>query len=172
MIQQILERLEEDLEMCIQHLQETGNVETRLGNLFVGFILGRIYGSYQRCIHGAIIQRAKKSGDTQLAEYTVLSIKRLGMNADTLQHSVFDVFGNDIDQTRISVSQEVWKAYKNLIKIRNKAMHGEDIREGLDEVINLHRKAREVVYTAQTILLRDGEYGGAFANQPRYDSWN
>ena len=52
------------------------------------------------------------------------------------------------------------------------SIHDEDVHERLDDVLKLHRKAREVVYATQAMLLGDREYGGSPVDMPRYDSWN
>ena len=164
-----LDALDTDLAMCVRHLNETGNTETRLGGLFVGFALGHIYAEYQKSIHDAIIQRAKKSGDIQLARYVEVSLRRLGMGAGILRQNILAVFCDDVNKSQASISKTAWKAYDDLIETRNKAMHGADISEGLDDVMRMHRKAREVVYVIRTVLLGSQEYGGVSSSTTTYN---
>ena len=164
-----MEELDADLDMCVRHLNETGNMETRLGGLFVGFSLGHIYAEYQKSIHDAITQRAKKSGDMQLARYVEVSLRRLGMGANALRQNILAVFCDDVSKSQARVPKTAWTAYENLIKTRNKAMHGVDISEGLDDVMRMHRRAREVVHVIRTVLLGHGEYGGVSRSAAKYD---
>ena len=164
-----LEDLDVDLAMCTRHLNETGNTKTRLGDIFPVFALGHICAEYQKYIRDAMTQGAKKSGDMQLARYVDLSLKRLGMGSDALQQNILAVFSDDISKNRACVPNAAWTAYRNLIKTRNKAMHGVDISEGLDDVIRMHRKAREVVHVIRTRLLGGREYDGVYRSATKYD---
>ena len=117
-----------------------------------------------------MIQRAKKSGDIQLSRYVEVSLWRLSMGADILRKNILNVFCDDVSKNQARVSRTAWTAYENLIKTRNKAMHGADISEGLDDVMQMHRKAREVVYVIRTVLLGSREYGGVSRSTTAYDS--
>ena len=165
----VLEDLDMDLAMCTRFLNETGNTEARLGSIFPVFVLGHICAEYQKSIRDAMIQRAKKSGDMQLARYVELSLKRLGMGADTLRQNVLVVFSDDVSKNRACVSNTAWTACQNLIKARNKAMHGVDTSERLDDVIRMHCKAREVVHVIRSVLLGSREYDGVSRSATKYD---
>ena len=140
-----LECLEKDLQMYTQHLKETGNTETRLGKLSVGFALGLIYGEYQRCIRESVMQRVEKLGDDHITQYVELSMKRLGMGRYTLQENIYKAFGGDSEKTQTRISTGAWRKYNKLIALRNKAMHGEEVSVKLDNVLEIHHKAAEVV---------------------------
>lgn len=162
------EDLEKDLDMCVQHMKDTDNTETRLGRLFVRFVLGHIYGEYQKYIREAMVQRSKKSGDVRLAQYVELSTRRLGMGARTLRRDVYEVFGGGHDKTPSYIPQTAWNTYDSLVKLRNRAMHGEDVREGLGDVVQMHTEARNVVYAIRLALLGDREYEGISRDRPKY----
>ena len=141
--------------MYIQHLKETGNTETRLGKLSVGFVLGLIYGEYQRCIRDSIIQRTEKLGDDHLTQYVELSMKRLGMGQHALQENIYKAFDGGSEKTQTRISTSAWKKYNKLIALRNKAMHGEKVSVKLDIVLEMHHKAAEVVRGIRDVLLGD-----------------
>lgn len=163
--------LEEDLELCVLHLKSTDNTETRLGDLFVGFILGRIYGEYQRCIREAMIQRANKSNDGRLVRYVELSTRRLGMAANALRRDIYDVFGNDLDKAQARVPKTAWITYNGLVALRNRVMHGEDVQKNLDGVVRMHLEARNVVYAIRIVLLGDREYSDNTDRLSISESW-
>ena len=149
-----LERLEKDLKMYIQHLKETGNAETRLRELSVGFVLGLIYGEYEKCIRDSIVQRAKRTGDDHLVQYVKLSVKQLGMVQSKLM-SVYYAFGGDPKKTRSDTLKTAWSNYDKLRDLRNMAMHGKDVSEGLDTVLEMHGKAKEAVYSIREMVFGD-----------------
>lgn len=163
-----LEDLERDLDMCVRHLRDTNNTKTRLGRLFVGFVLGHIYSEYQKYIRKAMVQRSKKSGDAKLSQYVELSTRRLGMGASTLRRDVYEVFGGNHGKTPSHVSKTAWKTFDSLINLRNRAMHGEDVREELGDVVQMHTEARNVVYAIRLALLGDREYEGISRGRSRY----
>ncbi len=153
-----LERLEKDLKMYVQHLKETGNIETRLGELSVGFVLGLIYGEYQRCIRDSIMQRVEKLGDDHITQYVELSMKRLGMGKHALQENVYKAFGGGSEKMQTHISTGAWKKYNKLIALRNKAMHGEEVFVKLDNVLEIHHKAAEVVRGIRDTLAGDEKH--------------
>ena len=150
-----LERLEIDLNICAQHLKETGNTETHLEKLIVGLALGLIYREYERCIRDSIVQRAKITGDDHLAQYVKLSVRRLGMASNKLQRDIYKTFSGDPKKTPSKVVKNAWKKYDKLRELRNTAMHHEDVSKGLDDVLEMHHRARVAVYDIRDTVLGD-----------------
>lgn len=165
----VLEDLDANLDACVQYLNEIGNANTRLGGIFPVFVLGYICAEYQKHIHNAMICRAKKSGDMQLIRYVKLSLRHLSMSADSLRQNISGVFFDDADKNQEHISKKAWAAYKNLITARNRAMHGANITENLDDVIRMHQTAREVVHVIRAMLLEGREYGGISRSTTKHD---
>ena len=150
-----LERLEKDLDICVQHLKETGNTETHLEKLFVGLVLSLIYREYERCIRDSIVQRAKRAGDDRLVRFVGLSVKQLGMVSSKLRKNVYKTFDEESKKAQSSTIKDAWKKYDELRDLRNKAVHDEDVSEGLNTILEMHRKASEAVCNIRDIVLGD-----------------
>lgn len=159
--------LDKDLDLCARHVRESGNTKTRLGCLFAGFALGLIYGVYQRSIRTAIIQRTRNCHDADVVEYVEHSLRYSNMSLRTIESNIFGIFG-DSHSPKVDtlVTESARKEYKRLINVRNKAMHGEDVRKSLDEVIRMHHVAKGVVHAAVEVLSEEGD--SIFDNPAEY----
>ena len=85
------------------------------------------------------------------------------MGLRTIESNILDIFGDGhnpkVDALVTGVAR---KEYRRLINTRNKAMHGEDVQESLDEVVRMHHVAKGVVYAAIEVLSE--EDGSIFDN--------
>lgn len=88
MYKDCMDELESDLHLCIRHLSETNSLETRLGRLFVNFLLGHICSMYQRCVRNALTRRANVSDD-ELGKHAQLLQGRLRINLRRLDEDIF-----------------------------------------------------------------------------------
>lgn len=159
--------LDRDLDLCARHIRESGNTKTRLGCLFAGFALGLIYGAYQRSIRTAIIRRTSNCHDADVVMYVERSLRYSNMSLRTIESNIFGIFGDGHSpKVDALVTESARKEYKQLINIRNKAMHGEDMRKSLDEVIRMHHVAKGVVHAAIEVLSEEGD--SIFDNPEQY----
>ena len=150
--------LDKDLDLCARHVRESGNAKTRLGRLFAGFALGLIYSDYQRSIRAAVIRRTMNCRDADVVQYVEQSLRHSNMSLRTIESSIFAIFGDGHNpKVGALVTDATRKEYSHLINARNKAMHGEDMRKSLDEVIRMHHVAKGVVHAAIEVLSEEGD---------------
>lgn len=162
-----MEDLDRDLDLCARHVRESGNTKTRLGSLFAGFALGLIYGVYQRSIRTAVIRRTRNCHDADVVGYVEHSLRYSNMSLRTIESSIFGIFGDGHGpKVDALVTEAARNEYRQLIITRNKAMHGEDMRKSLDEVIRMHHVAKGVVHAAVEVLSEEGD--GIFDNPAVY----
>ena len=153
-----LDDFERRLQICQEMIKKCN--QKSLESILVRLLLVEAYGAYEKTIRDAINRRAEDSSDDKFAQYlgraTRVFDKR--KNKFTRPFAIIRTYSfirelKTYNTTlNMSIPSDVNSAYNKLGQARNRVAHGGEIRITLEELLQMHKKAKHVPLTLVRIL--------------------
>lgn len=140
--------LEKNIDLCKKHLEDTQHKGTEIETFLTQFLLVHICGEYEKEIKRILINRAQRSGDSQLTSYIEQSISRVrNIKIKEIREKILGRFSDDYLTAfnARTVGTESETRYSNIIFNRDKGAHGSAINMTFDELLVSYEKAKDIL---------------------------
>lgn len=147
--------VQKDLERCEKHLKDTNTKGTEIEWYLMHFLLVRIGGKFEKEIERIIVNRAKKSGDSELGQYIENNFepqKHLwvgdlrGKILKKFNQRIADKFDEQIKDKNPAIR------YDNIVRNRHCAAHGGHLTMTFDELKKTFPDAIKLLDTFENVL--------------------
>lgn len=142
------------IDVCKEHVDKTGSQGSLIENILIRFLIVHICGEYEKEIKRIIVERAKKTGDKELASYLA---RTKGIKALTVHSMKGDVLGKFnpqyVELFDSIVPAESITRYSNIVTNRHSIAHGTPVQMSFDEVVLSHSRAKDVLSAFAKILI-------------------
>jgi len=150
-----LSDLENDLILCQQHLETTNSKGTEIERFLTRFLIVHICGEYEKEIKRIVIQRAKQTGDNELASFVERTVEGFrNLKIDSIKGNILRRFSDNCAKTfeaKVKGTESEIR-YGNIVTNRNLSAHGDPIHMTFDELIQSHQKAKDVLKAVSDAL--------------------
>ena len=153
-----LANFEERLQICQEMIKKCN--QKSLEQILVRLLLVEAYGAYEKTMRDAISRRAEDSSDDEFAQYLGRATRVFDKhkNKFTRPFAIIRTYSfirelKTYNTTpNMSIPSDVKSAYDKLCQARNRVAHGGEIRITLEELLQMHKKAKRVPLTLVRIL--------------------
>lgn len=140
-----LDRFEERLGVCLQHLDKSGDRDA-LEPLLVRLLLVEACGAYEKTIRGAVDLRMENSGDMEFVRYLGTATERYNMPFGTAPPRRFVSVLEGLPGTAgMPLAKEAKEMHRRLLQGRHSVAHGGGTEITLDELQCMHKMAKGVL---------------------------
>lgn len=137
-----LDNFEKQMQTCVEYLAKS-DAKDSLRPLLVRLLLVSAHGAYEKAIRDAVCRRAKKSSDGKFVRYLGEVTQRHNAPFDGLSiKSLMTAYGRP--RLGLAIRKEVNDAYKRLSNSRHIVAHGGDVDMTLEDMQEMHNKAKKV----------------------------
>lgn len=143
-----LTNVEAAIKFCEEHLKSTGTKGTEIESILTKYLLMFICGAYETEIKNMVIQRAGKSGDSEVESFVKNTIRTFrSLRIEEIRKNLLGRFS---DAYRICFESKVCGTeaetrFTNIILNRHSLAHGGQINMTFDELVESYYKADHVL---------------------------
>lgn len=150
-----LNRIEEALEKCRDHLTKTNSFNTEIESYLTQYLLVLICATLEKEIKSIVIQRARNSNDTHLESFCRSCVSQLFRSIKTNQISgLLGRFGDDY-KTAFSNKVNGTRAetfFNNIVSNRHQVAHDSGVNTTYEELEVFYREGVTVLDEFQKVI--------------------